>query len=171
MTWTRVIRDIQINTFKKNRIDTPEHGVNFLNLFKAQNQTIWSKLGELKTEKQYDWSNVEKTLAGAPLTDVIEMGISAPFSACDCVGVLGKELRRHATEGTIKLLVAVDQANSLYGDKTMIKKADYSRVSSNCTFSQNCCFFSLSILLIFPGHARRSESSSTHESILQPRLD
>jgi hypothetical protein len=37
---------------------------------------------------------------------------------------LFKELRRHATNGSIKLLVAIDKANSLYG-KTCLKKTDY----------------------------------------------
>ncbi|CAD5207199.1 unnamed protein product [Bursaphelenchus okinawaensis] len=127
LTWTRVIRDVQVNTINRSRVDTPTHAVNFLNLFKSQNQHIWQTLAGLKTERQYDWSNVEKTPAGSSLTDVVEMGISAPFSACDCVGVLGRELRRHATEGKVKLLVAVDQANSLYGNRTMIKKADFSK--------------------------------------------
>ncbi|CAD5212002.1 unnamed protein product [Bursaphelenchus xylophilus] len=127
LTWTRVIRDIQVNAIRKHRIDTPEHAVNFLTLFKSQNQHIWQTLGELKTERQYEWSNVERTPQGSALTDVVEMGILAPFSACDCVGVLGRELRRHATEGKMKLLVAVDQANSLYGNRTMIKKSDFTK--------------------------------------------
>ncbi|ETN84670.1 hypothetical protein NECAME_06769 [Necator americanus] len=44
---------------------------------------------------------------------------------CDCVGGLFRELSRHSTVGSIKLFVAVDDANSLWG-KTLVKKADRS---------------------------------------------
>lgn len=49
-------------------------------------------------------------------------GLSAPYLASDCVGALCRELKRHASSGEIRLLVALDQANSLYGEKTIIKK-------------------------------------------------
>lgn len=45
LTWLRVIRDVQANQRKKNRVDTPEHAVNFLALFKSQNARMWPKLG------------------------------------------------------------------------------------------------------------------------------
>lgn len=51
------------------------------------------------------------------------MGLSAPLLATDCVGALFEELRRYASKGAIKVLLAMDQANSLYG-KTLIKRAD-----------------------------------------------
>lgn len=86
---------------------------------------------ELTTERQYDWSNVERTAAGAPITELVEMGLSAPFSACDCVGALGRELRRHASAGAVRVLVAVDQANSLYSERTLIKKADFSKARAD----------------------------------------
>ncbi|KAI6242774.1 Deoxyhypusine monooxygenase [Aphelenchoides fujianensis] len=57
-------------------------------------------------------------------------GLLAPFTATDCVGALFRELRRYSTLGKIKLLVALDQANSLYG-KTKIKKADFTMASSD----------------------------------------
>jgi hypothetical protein len=57
--------------------------------------------------------------------------LSAPFSATDCVGALFRELRRHATDGSIKLMVTVDRANSLYAGRTMHKKQDFTRINTD----------------------------------------
>lgn len=45
MSWTRKVRDVQPSTHKTGRIDTPNHAVEVLQLFKQQNQPLWSKLG------------------------------------------------------------------------------------------------------------------------------
>ena len=123
MAWTRRVKDVQSSAYKPGRIDLPEHSVAFLQHFKHQNQHLWKTLSELKTEKTYEWTKVEKTMQDRPITELVEMGLASPFLANDCVGALCKELRRHSTIGTIKLLVAMDGANSLYG-KTLVKKAD-----------------------------------------------
>lgn len=130
MRWNVVVRPTQVSSYKPDRIDVPEFAVDLLQNFKKQNQPLWSKLAELKTERDYNWSKVEKTQAGRPLTDIVEMGISAPFSSTDCVGALFKELRRHSSEGSIKLLVGIDYANSLYG-KTTIKKANFQKATTD----------------------------------------
>ena len=51
------------------------------------------------------------------------MGLSAPFLASDCLGALFREIKRHSSAGSIKTLVALDDANSLWG-KTLVKRAD-----------------------------------------------
>lgn len=50
-------------------------------------------------------------------------GIFSPSLASDCVGGLLRELKMHCTAGKFHLLVAIDNANSLYG-KTLVKGAD-----------------------------------------------
>lgn len=65
---------------------------------------------------------MEKTEKGKSITEIVEMGLTAPYLATDCVGALYKELRVHATSGAIKLLVLIDKANGLYG-KSVVKKA------------------------------------------------
>ncbi|KAI6172169.1 Deoxyhypusine hydroxylase [Aphelenchoides besseyi] len=130
MRWTRMRTPHQLSTHKPGRLDIPLHATEMLQLFKQQNQHVWSKLNELKTEREYAWTKVEKTAAERPVTDIVDMGISAPFTATDCVGALFRELRRHASLKNIKLLVAIDQANSLYG-KTKIKKADFTWATSD----------------------------------------
>uniref|UniRef100_A0A0N5A1F4 Small ribosomal subunit protein mS29 n=1 Tax=Parastrongyloides trichosuri TaxID=131310 RepID=A0A0N5A1F4_PARTI len=122
MDITRVPCEIQTNEIN-GKFDTPDHAVKALTLFKNQNQHIWNKISELKTEKEYIWTKVDKTGENRPISDIVEMGISAPFVATDCFGALIKELKRHSTNGDIKMLVAIDQANSMYG-KTTYKRPD-----------------------------------------------
>jgi len=125
MDWTRKVNEVQMSTYKQGRIDLPIYAVNFLQHFKHQNQHVWEKLTELKTQKTYEFTKTEKTLEDKPITELVEMGIASPLFASDCVGALFKELRRYSTKGDIKLLVAFDGANSMYG-KTLIRKADKS---------------------------------------------
>ncbi|CAO4365232.1 unnamed protein product [Caenorhabditis nigoni] len=123
MELTRRVKEIEMSSFVSGRINDPSNAVAILQNFKQQNQHIWKILGELLTEKDYEWSKSERTLKGKPITEIIEMGISAPFLASDCVGALFRELRRHAKDDKLKVLVAIDDANSLWG-KTLVKRAD-----------------------------------------------
>lgn len=123
MTLTRKASEIQMSTFHDGRIDCPAHAVELLDNFKKNNVRIWKKLSELKTSKTYEWSKLEKTDVGRPLTEIVEMGLSAPFTASDCVGALLEELKKQSSSGSIHLFVAIDNANSLYG-KTLVKRAD-----------------------------------------------
>ncbi|WKX93817.1 hypothetical protein Q1695_011241 [Nippostrongylus brasiliensis] len=115
MLLTRKVKEVEMSTYKQGRINDPENA----------NQHIWKKLVELKTERAYEWTKNERTAADRPITDIVEMGISAPFLATDCVGALFRELKRHSSAGSVQLFVAVDDANSLWG-KTLVKKADRS---------------------------------------------
>ncbi|UMM17797.1 hypothetical protein L5515_014169 [Caenorhabditis briggsae] len=123
MELTRRVKEIEMSSFVSGRINDPSNAVAILQNFKQQNQHIWKILGVLLTEKDYEWSKSERTLKGKPITEIIEMGISAPFLASDCVGALFRELRRHAKDDKLKVLVAIDDANSLWG-KTLVKRAD-----------------------------------------------
>ncbi|MFH4982096.1 hypothetical protein AB6A40_008805 [Gnathostoma spinigerum] len=82
------------------------------------------------TGKDYIWTKVEKTPKGRPITDIVEMGLSAPFIASDCIGALLRELKEHSTSGAIRLLVAIDDANSLYG-RTLVRRADKTYAKPN----------------------------------------
>lgn len=123
MDLTRRVKEIEMSSFVSGRINDPSNAVAILQNFKQQNQHIWKTLGELFTERDYEWSKSERTLKDKPITEIIEMGISAPFLASDCVGALFRELRRHSNIDKLKVLVAVDDANSLWG-KTLVKRAD-----------------------------------------------
>ncbi|CAI4224127.1 unnamed protein product [Auanema sp. JU1783] len=123
MDFTRRVSEVEMSTYKAGRINDPINSVAILTQFKHQNSNLWKNLSELKTCKNYEWNKNEKTAEGRPLTDIVEMGLSAPYIATDCVGALLSELKHHASSGTIKVLAAVDDANSLWG-KTLVKKAD-----------------------------------------------
>jgi len=113
---------------------------------------------------------MEITAEGRPLTEIVEMGLSAPFSASDCVGALFRELRRYSTKGEIKLLVAIDHANSLYG-KCIVQKADHSLASPNDLtlvvhvkkFLKNNWTNGVCVLV-----ADRAEVASTHDRLAVP---
>uniref|UniRef100_A0A0K0DZ64 Small ribosomal subunit protein mS29 n=1 Tax=Strongyloides stercoralis TaxID=6248 RepID=A0A0K0DZ64_STRER len=130
MDITRQKTELQENKKLEGKFDTPNHAVKLLVLFKSQNQHIWDKLSEIKTTKEYVWTKADKTEAGKPLTDIVEMGILSPIVSCDCFGALIDELKYHSTNKTIKLLVTIDEANSIYG-KTTLKKLDGSYASTN----------------------------------------
>ncbi|VDM79929.1 unnamed protein product [Strongylus vulgaris] len=90
------------------------------------NQHIWKTLSTLKTERnQHIWKTLStlKTEQTACIQSYLIEGISAPFLATDCIGGLFRELKRHSSAGSIKVFVAIDDANSLWG-KTLVKKAD-----------------------------------------------
>uniref|UniRef100_A0A0M3JS13 Deoxyhypusine hydroxylase n=1 Tax=Anisakis simplex TaxID=6269 RepID=A0A0M3JS13_ANISI len=127
---TRSAKEIQMSTYHPGRIDVPLQAIEMLQLFKQNNAPYWSKLSELKTGKNYEWTKVEKTSMGRPITDIVEMGLSAPFIASDCVGALLRELKWHATENHFRLLFVIDDANSLFG-KTTVKRADRSYAAAN----------------------------------------
>jgi len=124
MNFTRTVWEIQMSVHKPGRIDTPQVALRLLQVFKSVNAAIWEDtLQKLTTERDYHWTKNETTPAGSPITDIVDMGITAPYLATDCVGALLRELKRHANEGSIRVLMAMDDANSLFG-KTTVKRAD-----------------------------------------------
>ncbi|KAJ1350971.1 hypothetical protein KIN20_006902 [Parelaphostrongylus tenuis] len=130
MALTRNVEEVQMSTFKQGRINDPKNAVSILQRFKEQNQHVWKVLNDLKTDRDYEFTKSERVLAGKPITDLVEIGISAPFIATDCVGGLFRELKRFSSAGSFKLFVAIDLANSLWG-KTLVKKADRTYASSS----------------------------------------
>ncbi|KAF7635680.1 hypothetical protein Mgra_00004922 [Meloidogyne graminicola] len=124
MSWGRdTYYEIEVSTYKNGRLNSPHWAIKLLELFKQQNQHNWKALSNIKATKKYEWSQMEQTDIGKPITEIVEIGLSAPYLATDCVGALYKELRIHATNGELKLLVLIDKANGLFG-KCVIKKPD-----------------------------------------------
>uniref|UniRef100_A0A0K0F5W4 Small ribosomal subunit protein mS29 n=1 Tax=Strongyloides venezuelensis TaxID=75913 RepID=A0A0K0F5W4_STRVS len=130
MDITRQLTETQSSTKIEGKLDTQKHAIKALELFKTQNQDIWDKLSELKTTKEYLWTKIDKTNAGKPITDIVEIGLLGAVSSTECFGAFIEELKHYSTSGEIKLLVAIDDANSLYG-KTNYKKIDGSYASTD----------------------------------------
>lgn len=103
------------------RIDSPLFAQGLFELFKQQNKPRWKELMNLKTTKAYKWSELEETQAGKPLMDILELGLSAPYLATDCLTAFYSELRAYASSGAIKILVAIDHSNALFGRSTLRK--------------------------------------------------
>lgn len=118
---------------RPGRMDYPMDSAMWLQQFRAQNAAILLKLDvrkrnwssvmflmspccpfQLRVSQKYTWSLREETVAGAPLTDVIEHGISRIKHASDCLAVLLKELKLHANDGNCRIFCAVDLVNSFY---------------------------------------------------------
>uniref|UniRef100_A0A1I7W2J4 Deoxyhypusine hydroxylase n=2 Tax=Loa loa TaxID=7209 RepID=A0A1I7W2J4_LOALO len=119
ITIMRDYDEVKPSTYHEGRIDFPLLGHQILRRFKLMNTPNWEKLKECKAQKHYKWSKVEETKEGEPITNIVDIGLSAPSLSSDCVGGLLRELTHHCSAGRFPLLVTIDHANSLYGKTTM----------------------------------------------------
>ena len=78
---------------------------------------------KLVTHKDYTWSVREKTLAGSPLMDVIDIGCERLAFAADAVNVLIRELKLNCSAGNCKLMVVCDGVNSLFAEQTLVHRS------------------------------------------------
>ncbi|KAI1727681.1 mitochondrial ribosomal death-associated protein 3 domain-containing protein [Ditylenchus destructor] len=113
-------RDKEASTYKKGRIDTPKKALEYYEHFKVQNKKHWDLLSTLKTEKTYVWNERLSTPEGSPITELFDPGLLNKHVMTDCVCAFWRELRRHASLGSIKLFVGLDHANSFFG-KTLLR--------------------------------------------------
>ncbi|CAH1254663.1 DAP3 [Branchiostoma lanceolatum] len=120
--WVKNVKEIQPSFHNAERYDQPLEAVSWLKTFKV---SAADSIKELQTQQKYQWSKREATEQGRPLLEVVEQGITRPKTATDCVGVVVKELKDQANQGRIRLLVAVDSVNSLFG-RTVVRKPDRS---------------------------------------------
>ncbi|KAK6735496.1 hypothetical protein RB195_018609 [Necator americanus] len=75
MNLTRQVGEVEMSTFKQGRINDPANAVAILEQFKEQNQHMWKTLSRLKTERDYEWTKNERTVAGRPITEIVEIRI------------------------------------------------------------------------------------------------
>ncbi|KAK6104012.1 Mitochondrial ribosomal death-associated protein 3 family protein [Brugia pahangi] len=122
ITIMRDYDEVKPSTYHEGRIDFPLLGHQILRRFKLMNTRNWEKLKGCKAQKHYKWSKVEETKEGEPITNIVDIGLSAPSLSSDCVGGLLRELTHHCSAGRFPLLVTIDHANSLYGKTTMKDK-------------------------------------------------
>uniref|UniRef100_UPI00358F19AA small ribosomal subunit protein mS29 isoform X2 n=1 Tax=Myxine glutinosa TaxID=7769 RepID=UPI00358F19AA len=122
--WVKNCRDMLPSTYRQGRYDQPTQAVNWLRKFRISNEKF---LKEMKTQKAYTWTKSEFTEEGTFLLDVLEKGIARPRVASDIVGMLFKELKQYSLAKSVRMLVAVDGANSLWG-RSVLKKEDKSLI-------------------------------------------
>ncbi|CAH0405592.1 unnamed protein product [Chilo suppressalis] len=94
-------------------VDLPLDAAAWLIHFKTQNQALL-KAGELKVSEEYVWSKREKTEVGAPLSELVEHGITRVKYACDVIYALVREIKTLSNKKQCKTFVAVDGFNSFF---------------------------------------------------------
>nr|UUA79759.1 28S ribosomal protein S29 [Octopus vulgaris] len=123
--WKKAWREISMSTFKPGRIDFPLIAVDWLKLFKSQNEAF---LQDIKTTSKYIWSKRESAEEGTTLSELIQFGLARPRYASDVVGIILKEVKKSASEKKHRVLVAVDGVNGLWGT-TSVKDENYDYIS------------------------------------------
>ena len=120
---TRLPFEYKASEFKKKqgRVDTPMNGTMLLQHFKAQNANL---IKDLKLSKKCEWSLKEHSEKDEPLINIINHGINRQDHSSDCYAVLIRELKLAAEQGTIKLLIAIDDINFIYWP-TDLRRPDY----------------------------------------------
>ncbi|XP_055327517.1 28S ribosomal protein S29, mitochondrial-like [Paramacrobiotus metropolitanus] len=129
--WSRRYKEVQENTFKPGRIDLPVDSMEWLQHFLSQNGDLLKGSAEssnkILTHQKYIFSKREETPEGAPLLDVVELGIKRAKYANDCIGIIVKEMKLNAMDNRVKVAVVVDSVNALWGP-TKIPRVDRTTV-------------------------------------------
>ncbi|KAF4526435.1 hypothetical protein B566_EDAN015067 [Ephemera danica] len=109
-------------------VDLPLDAAAWLIHFKTQNAVLLEKL-QLTVSQEYLWSKREVTPKGAPLSDLIELGISRIKYSSDCVAAVLKEVKQYTELGRCKTLVALDGFNIFFYPNIKIRLANKTLVS------------------------------------------
>ncbi|XP_068626414.1 small ribosomal subunit protein mS29 [Battus philenor] len=100
-------------------VDIPLDAAAWLLHFKTQNQTLL-KSGDLQVSKDYVWSKRETTPAGAPLSELVEQGISRVKYSCDVIDALVHEVKLLSSNKKCKTFVAIDAFNCFFYPRTRL---------------------------------------------------
>lgn len=96
-----------------------DHIVNsniFLKNFRQANSVLLSN-PQLVTHRDYTWSVREKTVAGSPLSEVLDIGCERLTFAADALNVLIRELKLNCNDGNCKLMVGRGLGNVMLKTK------------------------------------------------------
>ena len=119
--WMTRYYEVAPSTYKPGHVDHIMNSNIFLKNFKQANLELLSEPG-MVTHKEYVWSAREKTPAGSPLMDIIEMGCERLAFAADALNIVIRELKINCNEGNCKLMVVCDGVNSLFSEQTLVNK-------------------------------------------------
>ncbi|XP_068086836.1 small ribosomal subunit protein mS29 [Anabrus simplex] len=123
--WLRRCKEVANAVFKEGCVDLPIDAAAWLVHFKNQNLSLIQEL-DLRVSKEYTWSKRESTPEGAPLLELVELGISRVKYASSIIVALCRELKGLSTAGRCKTLVVIDGFNSFFHDKTRVVGEDKS---------------------------------------------
>ncbi|XP_046404182.1 28S ribosomal protein S29, mitochondrial [Ischnura elegans] len=125
--WFRRCKESSNSTTRDGFIDLPLDAAAWLIHFKSQNAPLLQKLN-LTINNEYVWSKREVTNKGAPLTELIDLGINRIKYASEIIVAVIREIKELSTSGKCKTLVALDGFNAFFSTKTRIKSDDKSMV-------------------------------------------
>jgi len=125
--WTRFHKEVVQSQNREGYFDHTVNSVAWLSQFKIQNTNLLNKL-DLKSSKAYQWSKREETVAGSPLMDIVEHGISRPVHAAECIHSLVTELKAMSSAGRCKTAVIIDGVNTFYYECIKLKRPDRSLI-------------------------------------------
>ena len=113
--WMTRYYEVAPSTYKPGQVDHIMNSNIFLKNFKQANLKLLSEPG-MVTHKEYVWSAREKTPAGSPLMEIIDMGCERLAFAADALNIVIRELKLNCNEGNCKLMVVCDGVNSLFSE-------------------------------------------------------
>ncbi|KAF3420074.1 hypothetical protein E2986_06005 [Frieseomelitta varia] len=137
-TWFRYPRDAVASPLEPDKIDLPESATKWLKYIKEINKVALSQL-DLKTTKEYTWSQREITKSGESLSNLIEFGIQRNKFACGVINAVVDELKMASTAGKCRTLVIIDGFNAFTSSITHVKDENHTyvppeRISITSTF-------------------------------------
>ncbi|KAK1131331.1 hypothetical protein K0M31_017618 [Melipona bicolor] len=137
-TWFRYPRDAVVSPLEPDKIDLPESATKWLKYIKEINKVALSQL-DLKTTKEYTWSQREITKSGESLSNLIEFGIQRNKFACGVINALVDELKMASTAAKCRTLVIIDGFNAFTSSITHVKDENHAyvppeRISITSTF-------------------------------------
>nr|CAG4647039.1 EOG090X05V1 [Megafenestra aurita]SVE92379.1 EOG090X05V1 [Megafenestra aurita] len=125
--WFRKFKEVSPSIFHPNKYDHPIESVEWLRHFITQNGPLFQKL-ELKTTTTYTWSKREITAEGAPLSELIDLGLNRAKYATSCIAALLDELKKSANSKQCRILVVIDGFNSFFSPRSRATRDDRSIV-------------------------------------------
>nr|CAG4650964.1 EOG090X05V1 [Simocephalus serrulatus]SVE94226.1 EOG090X05V1 [Simocephalus serrulatus] len=125
--WFRKFKEVAPSVMNPNKYDHPIEAVEWLRHFVTQNGPLFPNLG-LKTTSTYTWSKREITAEGAPLSELIDLGLNRAKYATSCIAALLDELKKAAVNNQCRVLVVIDGFNSFFSPRSRATREDKSVV-------------------------------------------
>ena len=119
--WLTRHYEVAPSTYNPGQVDHIMNSNIFLKNFKQANLGLLSS-PELVTHRDYVFSVREKTVAGSPLMEIVDMGCERLAFAADALNIVIRELKLNCNAGNCKLMVVCDGVNSLFSEQTLVNK-------------------------------------------------
>ncbi|CAB3364438.1 Hypothetical predicted protein [Cloeon dipterum] len=125
--WYKFPKEYSDCPTKEGMVDLPLDAVAWLIHFKNQNSHLLAD-PNLSVCQDWEWSKREITKKGAPLAEIVEMGINRVKYSTNCIEALLQELKQLSDLKRCKTIVVIDGFNIFFSDKTKIKTAAFEKI-------------------------------------------